>query len=258
MSNISIKSREEIEIMREGGRILAGILEKLRAEVKPGRSAQELDKLARELVFSRGARPSFLGYAPNGRGEGYPAALCVSINDEIVHGIPEKNKIISEGDLVKLDMGVERKKMHTDATIMVGVGKISVAAEKIMKVAEECLYLGIDAIAPGKIISDYACAVEDHAKKNGFSIVRDLVGHGVGRSIHEPPQVLNYFHKKLGNVTLKVGMTLALEPMINEGGYEIYLADDGWTYKTLDGKLNGHWEHTVAVTKDGCEILTKI
>ncbi|MDD5489538.1 MAG: type I methionyl aminopeptidase [Candidatus Moranbacteria bacterium] len=258
MSSVSIKSKEEVEIMREGGRILAEILEKLRESVKPGKSAEELDKLARELVFSRGARPSFLGYQPGGSGEGYPAALCVSVNDEIVHGIPEKNKIIFEGDLVKLDMGVELKKMHTDATIMVGVGKISKTAEKIMKVTEECLYLGIGAIAPGKKLSDYARAVEDHAQICGFSVVRDLVGHGVGYSIHEPPQVLNYFHKRLGNVVLKEGMTLALEPMINEGGYEIYLADDGWTYKTLDGKLNGHWEHTVAVTKDGCDILTKL
>jgi methionyl aminopeptidase len=258
MNNISIKSKEEIEVMREGGQILAGILEKLRSEVKPGKSAAELDKLARELVFSRGARPSFLGYAPNGRGDGYPAALCVSVNDEIVHGIPRKNKIISEGDLVKLDMGVEHKKMHTDATVMTGVGKISKMAEKIRKVTEECIYLGIDAIAPGKKLSDYARAVEDHAEKNGFSIVRDLVGHGVGYSIHEPPQVLNYFHEKLGGIGFKEGMTLALEPMINEGGYEIYLADDGWTYKTLDGKLNGHWEHTIVVTKDGCEVLTKI
>ena len=255
---IAVKSKEEIRIMREGGRILAGILEKLRAEVKPGTSAAKLDELARELVFSFGARPSFLGYVPNGREQGYPAALCVSINDEIVHGLPEKNKIISEGDLVKLDLGVEYQKLHTDATIMVGVGKISPVARKLMKATEECLYLGIDAIAPGKKLFDYARAVEDHAEQNGFSVVRDLVGHGVGYSIHEPPQVLNYYHKKLGNIILEEGITLALEPMINEGGSEIVLDDDNWTYKTRDGKLNGHWEHTVAVTKDGCEILTKL
>ena len=255
---ISIKSKEEIEIMREGGRILAGILEKLRAEVKPGTSVAKLDKLARELVFSSGARPSFLDYKPKGEGRGYPAALCVSINDEIVHGLPLENKIIFEGDLVKLDMGVEYKKLHTDATVMVGVGKISPVAQKLMKVTEECLYLGIDAIAPGKKLSNYARAVQTHAEKNGFSVVRDLVGHGVGYSIHEPPQILNYVHKKLGNIVLKEGMTLALEPMINEVGWEIILADDGWTYKTLDGKLNGHWEHTVAVTGEGCEILTKL
>jgi methionyl aminopeptidase len=255
---ITIKSKKEIEIMREGGRILAEILEKLRREVKPGISAFELDRLARELVFSYGARPSFLGYKPGGLGKSYPAALCVSVNDEVVHGIPTRNKIISEGDLAKLDMGVEYKKMYTDATVMVGVGNISPAMGKIKKVTEECLRLGIEAIAPGRKLSDYARVVENWAKENGFSVVRDLVGHGVGYAVHEPPQVLNYFHEKLGNIVLREGMTLALEPMINEGGYEIYLADDGWTYKTADGKLNGHCEHTVVVTKDGCEILTKL
>lgn len=255
---ISIKSKEEIEVMREGGRILAGVLEKLRAEVKPGANAAKLDKLARELVFSSGARPSFLGYKPKGEGQGYPAALCVSLNDEVVHGLPVENKIISEGDLVKLDMGVEYKRFYTDATIMIGVGKISPIAEKLMRVTEECLRLGIKAIAPGKKLFDYARAVQTHAEKNGFSVVRDLVGHGVGYSVHESPQILNYVHRKLGNVVLKEGMTLALEPMINEGRWEIRLAEDGWTYRTADGKLNGHWEHTVAVMEDGCEILTRL
>ena len=243
--------------MRAGGRILAEILEKLRQEIQPGTSSAELEKLARELVFSMGARPSFLGYRPGGSGEGYPAALCVSINDEVVHGLPGENKVIFEGDLVKLDMGVEYEDIHTDATIMVGAGKILPAAEKLMRVTRECLELGIKEIKPGVSLNNYAQAVQGHAEKNGFSVVRDLVGHGVGRTVHEPPQVMNYVDKKMEKIILKVGMTLALEPMINDGGYEIYLAEDGWTYKTVDGKLNGHWEHTVAVTKGGCEILTK-
>jgi methionyl aminopeptidase len=254
----TIKSKKEIEIMREGGRILAETLQKVAEKTKPGVSASELDKLARELVFSSGGQPSFLGYKPGGYGKGYPAALCVSINDEIVHGLPEKNKVIFEGDIVKLDLGVEFKKMHTDATVILGVGKISDLAQKLINTTRECLELGIKEIVPGKKLGDYARAVEAHAKKNGYSVVRDLVGHGVGHSIHEPPQILNYYHKKLGNIEIKEGMTLALEPMINEGDYEIILADDGWTYKTADGKLNGHFEHTVAVTKDGCEVLTKI
>lgn len=254
---IPIKSTEEIEIMREGGRILAEILEKLQKHVQPGVSAQKLDKLARELVFSSGARPSFLDYKPNGQGYSYPAALCVSVNDEIVHGLPLENKIIFEGDLVKLDMGIEYEKLHTDATVMVGVGKISQVAEKLMRVAKECLELGIREIRAGVSLNNYARAVQTHAEKNGFLVVRDLVGHGVGRSIHEPPQILNYADKRMEKIVLKEGMTLALEPMINEGSWEIILDDDGWTYKTADGKLNGHWEHTVAVTKDGCEILTK-
>lgn len=256
MLNISIKSKREIEIMREGGRILAGILEKLRQSVKPGINAFELDKLARELVFSHGARPSFLSYAPNGQKKGYPAALCVSVNDEVVHGIPKENKIIAEGDLVKLDMGVEYKKLYTDATIMTGVGKISSVAKRLMEVTKECLKKGISEIKPGASLNDYARAVQTHAQNCGFSIVRDLVGHGVGYAVHEPPQVLNYVDKRMNNIIFKEGMTLALEPMVNEGSWEIVLDEDGWTYKTADGKLNGHWEHTVAVVNHGCEILT--
>jgi methionyl aminopeptidase len=253
---ITIKSKEEIEIMRRSGRILAEVLRKVGEKVQPGVSAKELEKLARELVFSMGGRPSFLNYAPSG-GAGYPAALCVSRNDEIVHGLPAEEKIIQEGDLVKLDLGVEYKKMHTDATIMVGVGKISKIAKKLMKTAEECLVLGIQEIRPGVSLNEYGRAVENHARENGFEIVLDLVGHGVGHSIHEPPQIFNYADPRMKKIILEEGMTLALEPMINEGDYEIFLADDNWTYKTADGKLNAHWEHTVAVTKDGCDVLTK-
>ena len=255
---ISIKSKQEIEIMRAGGRILASVLEKLSQSVKAGTSAADLDKLARELIFSSGARPSFLNYKPGGAGEGYPAALCVSINEEIVHGLPTKEKIISEGDIVKLDCGVEYKKLYTDATVMVEVGKISRAAEKIMRVTKECLELGIEKIKPGVSLNEYALAVEEHALRNEFEIVRDLVGHGVGHAVHESPQVFNYADRRMKEIILKEGMTLALEPMVNEGTFEIVLAPDGWTYKTRDGKLNGHWEHTVAVTKNGCEVLTNL
>ncbi len=258
MSEALVKSKEEIAIMRRGGGILAGILDKLREEAKPGKSAAELDKLAKELIFFAGAKPSFLNYKPGGAGVGYPAALCVSVNDEIVHGLPFKNKILFEGDVVKLDLGVEYKKLHTDATVMLGIGKISPAAGKIMKTVKVCLDLGIKEIKAGVSVNVYARAVQNHAEKKGFSVVRDLVGHGVGRSIHEPPQILNYYEKRMDKLILQEGMTLALEPMINEGAPDIVLADDGWTYKTADGKLNGHWEHTVAVTKEGCEILTSL
>jgi len=255
---ISIKSKGQISIMREGGRILAEVLQKVSESVKVGTSAADLDKLARELIFSSGGRPSFLGYKPGGAGVGYPAALCVSVNDEIVHGLPTEKKIISEGDIVKLDLGVEYKKMHTDATVMVGVGKISATAEKIMRVTKECLELGIEKIRPGATLNEYALAVEEYALQNEFEIVRDLVGHGVGHSVHEPPQVFNYADRRMKEIVLQEGMTLALEPMVNEGTFEIVLAPDNWTYKTRDGKLNGHWEHTVAVTKNGCEVLTKL
>ena len=255
---IKAKSKEEIEIMKSGGRILADVLARLGEKVKSGTRASELDKFARELISSMGGRPSFLNYQPSGKGRGYPAALCVSINNEIVHGLPLPEKIISEGDLVKLDLGVEYKKMHTDATIMVGAGKLSDTAQRIKRVTEECIEKGIDAIGPGKSLIEYAKAVQAHAEENNFSVVRDLVGHGVGYSIHEPPQVLNYVGGRLNDIILKEGMTLALEPMINEGSWEIILDGDGWTYKTIDGKLNGHFEHTVAVTKNGCEVLTRI
>jgi methionyl aminopeptidase len=258
MNAISIKSKKEIEIMREGGRILAEVLQRVSEQVKAGTSAVDLDKLARELIFSSGGRPSFLNYKPGGSDEGYPAALCVSVNDEIVHGLPTKEKILREGDLVKLDLGVEYKKLHTDATVMVAVGKISPVAEKIMRVTKECLEIGIEKIKPGASLNEYALAVEDHARENEFEIVRDLVGHGVGHAVHEPPQVFNYADRRMKNIILQEGMTLALEPMVNEGGFDIILAPDNWTYKTRDGKLNGHWEHTIVVTKGGCEVLTKI
>ncbi len=237
---------------------MAETLQKIAEKAKPGVSAFELDKLARELIFSSGGRPSFLDYKPGGHGKGYPAALCVSINDEIVHGLPVEDKILFEGDLLKLDLGVEYKKLNTDATVILGIGKISPLAEKLMKVTKECLNLGIKEIKPGASLNDYARAVETHAENNGFSVVRDLVGHGVGRAVHEPPQIMNYVDKRMEDIILKEGMTLALEPMINEGDWGIELVEDGWTYKTADGKLNGHFEHTVAVTKDGCEVLTKI
>jgi methionyl aminopeptidase len=255
---ISIKSKKEIEIMRQGGRILADVLASVSEKVKPGTRARDLDKLARELIFSSGGRPSFLNYKPGGSGHGYPAALCVSVNDEIVHGLPLENKVIFEGDIVKLDCGVEYKKLHTDATVMVGVGKISETAERIMRVTKECLKLGIREIKPGASLNHYGKAVERHAKKNGFEVVRDLVGHGVGHAVHEPPQVFNYADKRMKEIILEEGMTLALEPMVNEGSFEITLAEDGWTYLTRDGELNGHWEHTIAVTKHGCEILTAL
>ncbi|HLM84513.1 MAG TPA: type I methionyl aminopeptidase [Candidatus Bathyarchaeia archaeon] len=253
---ISIKSIEEIEIMRQGGRILASVLRRVSETVKPGTVAADLDKLARELIFSSGGKPSFLNYKPGGSGEGYPAALCVSLNDEIVHGLPTEKKILREGDIVKLDLGVEYKKLFTDATVMVGVGKISPVAEKIMRVTKECLDVGIKKIRPGASLNEYGLAVEEHAFRNEFEIVRDLVGHGVGHKVHEAPQVYNYADRRMNEVILQEGMTLALEPMVNEGTFEIVLAKDSWTYLTRDGKLNGHWEHTVAVTKYGCEILT--
>jgi methionyl aminopeptidase len=258
MSIISLKSKQEIETMRVGGRILAEVLQKVSESVKAGTSAADLDKLARELIFSSGGGPSFLDYKPGGSGEGYPAALCVSVNDEIVHGIPTEDKILREGDIVKLDCGVEYKKLHTDATVMVGVGKISETAEKIMRVTKECLELGIEKIKPGVSLNEYGLAVEEYALKNEFEIVRDLVGHGVGHSVHEPPQVFNYADRRMKSIILEEGMTLALEPMVNEGTFEIVLAPDSWTYKTRDGKLNGHWEHTIVVTRKGCEVLTSL
>ncbi|MDD3487113.1 MAG: type I methionyl aminopeptidase [Candidatus Moranbacteria bacterium] len=255
---ISLKSKKEIEAMREGGRILAEVLRRVSHEAKPGTKTSDLDRLARELIFSSGARPAFLGYKPGGSGEGYPAAVCISVNDEIVHGLPGEKKILFEGDIVKLDCGVEYKNIFTDATVMVGVGKISKKAEKIMRVTKECLELGIGEIRPGATLNEYAKAVENHAREKGFEVVRDLVGHGVGHAVHEAPQVFNYADPRMKKIILREGMALALEPMVNEGTFEIVLSEDGWTYLTRDGKLNGHWEHTIVVTKGGCEIITDL
>lgn len=252
---IIIKTSEEIEIMREGGRKLAEIMEEIGKIINPGISTSEIDKLVRKLVFANSAVAVFEGYG--GPENPYPGAVCTSINSEIVHGIPSKDRIIKEGDLVKIDIGMKYKGLITDMARTFPAGKISPKAYKLMKITKESLGLGIEKIKAGAKLSDYSITVDSYVRSFGFSTVKELVGHGVGRELHEDPQIPNY-KTKAREIILKEGMTLALEPMINEGTHKIILAPDGWTFVTKDGKLSCHFEDTILVTRNGAEILTRI
>jgi len=255
---IKLKTKEDVEILREGGKRLAFILQEVGKKVAPGVSTEELNDLATKLAFEDGNKPSLLNYRPRGAKRAYPASICVSVNDEIVHGIPNENpKILKEGDLVKLDMCLTHKGLVTDATISVPVGKIDDETKKLMNVTRDALYAGIKAARGGKNIGDIGYAVERVAKANGLSVVEDLCGHGVGYGVHEDPYVPNYGEKGRGE-KLKPGMIIAIEPMLNIGGKDIKLDKDGYTYRTRDGSKSAHFEHTVLITSGEAEILTKI
>lgn len=248
---IDLKTPGEIETMREASRVVAKTLMVLKAAVKPGVTTAELDSLAEKQIRAMGAEPAFLGY------RGYPATLCISINEEIVHGIPDPKRVIREGDIVSLDLGAISKGFYGDATITVAVGEVSGAARKLIEVTKRSLELALDEVKPGVRLGDVSHAVQKYAEANGMSIVREFTGHGVGRRLHEEPSIPNYGRPGTGPV-LKAGMTLAIEPMIALGGPEILIRKNGWTAVTADGSLAAHWEHTVAVTENGCEILSKI
>lgn len=251
---IQIKTPEEIERMREGGRLLAGVMDELEKMARPGTDTHEIDERARALIFDMGGIPAFLGYG--GPEKPYPGTVCASINNEIVHGIPRHDRILQDGDVLKIDVGMKYKEMITDMARTFAIGKIGPVAWKLMKATKESLDKGIEKIRAGAKLADYSQAVESYIRSQGFSVVRELVGHGVGKKLHEDPVIPNY--KANGkDIILKEGMTLALEPMVNEGTYKIKLEADGWTYVTEDGKLSAHFEDTVVVTKNGCEILTR-
>lgn len=254
---ITIKTQEEIEVLREGGRILAGIMDELEKNIQSGKSAAEIDALARKLIEKNGGKPSFLGY-PNGAGKRFSFAVCFSRNSEVVHGEAVKNKIIAAGDLVKIDIGMEYKKMFTDMARTFAVGTVLRTAQKLLDATRESLDVGIEKLRAGNKLSDYSKAVQRHIEASGFSVVRNLVGHGVGYAVHEDPQIPNYYNRGYKEVILKAGMVLALEPMVNEGGFETVLAKDGWTFKTKDGKISAHFEDTVVITETGAEILTRV
>ena len=247
---VEIKSLREIEIMRKSSKIVATVLSEIRDLVKPGMSTLDLDNYAEKRIREHGATPSFKGY------HGFPGSICSSINNEVVHGIPSKKKIIKEGDLLKVDTGAFFKGYHGDSCITICVGKTSDQAIKLSKVAQEALMLGIKQIKPQNKLLDIAGAIEDHVKANGFSIVEDYTGHGVGRNLHEEPSVFNFRTNDLPNVTLREGMTIAVEPIVNFGSKYCKTLRDGWTVITKDGNLSAQWEHTVLVTKNGFEILT--
>ena len=246
---ISIKSDREIELMKEAGRILAITHEELSKALRPGMTTYDIDKLGEEIIRSYGCIPSFLNY------QRYPASICVSVNNEVVHGIPSKKHFIKEGDIVSLDAGVIYKGYHSDAARTHGIGQISDEAAKLIRVTRECFDEACHVVKEGAHIGDISRAVQEHAEKNGFSVVRDLVGHGVGTSLHEAPEVPNFVQKRRG-ARLQAGMTLAIEPMINAGAFHVKWLDDDWTVVTADGSLSAHYENTVLVTKDGCELLS--
>ena len=247
---IIIKSKKEIEFMREAGKIVAETHELLKEAITPGISTLELDKIAEENIRKYNAIPSFKGYG------GFPGTICASVNEQVVHGIPG-NQIVKEGDIISIDIGAYYKGYHSDSAKTHGVGVISEEDRKLIEVAKESFYEGIKFAKLGYRLSDISHAIQAHAEKQGFSVVRDLVGHGVGTELHEDPQVPNYGPPGKGP-RLKEGMVLAIEPMINAGRYHVKTLSDGWTIVTIDGKNSAHYEHTIAITEDEPLILTKL
>jgi methionyl aminopeptidase len=247
---IILKSAPDIEKMRRSNRVVAEILQEVKAAVKPGVKTRALDELAEALLKKHRARSAFKGY------NGYPAVLCTSVNEEVVHGIPS-DRVLREGDILSLDFGAVCDEYFGDAAITVPVGAVSEEAQRLLRVTEESLYKAIEQARPGKHMGDISAAVQRHVESQGFSAVRDFVGHGIGKFMHERPQVPNFGIPGRG-VRLKAGMTLAIEPMINAGGYEVVVLDDGWTAVTRDRCLSAHFEHSVAVTENGPVILSQL
>jgi methionyl aminopeptidase len=248
---IVIKSPAEIEKIAAACRIVAEVLDGLRSQVKPGASTADLESYADNQIRRKKAIPAFRGY------RGYPASMCVSVNNQVVHGIPSRHTHLRNGDIVSIDLGVLCDGFYGDAAVTLPVGEVSEDAAKLMRVTEESLMLGIEKAVPGNRVSDISSAVQRHVESHSFSVVRAFVGHGIGRSLHEDPQVPNFGAPGQGS-RLRAGMTLAIEPMVNGGGPDVTILDDGWTAVTSDGSLSAHFEHTVAVTKNGPLILTKI
>ena len=246
---VSIKSEREIELMRESGRILSIVHTELAKMIKPGISTLDIDKRCYEIIRDFGCIPSFLNY------QGYPASVCVSVNDEVVHGIPNKNRILKDGDLVSLDAGVIYKGYHSDAARTVAVGEVNPEWKRLMDVTKQSFFEGIKYAKPGYRIGDISGAIQDYAESFGYSLVRELVGHGVGRELHEDPQVPNFRTKRKG-IRLEPGMTLAIEPMVNMGHYDVNGLDDGWTVVTADGSPSAHYENTILITDGEPELLT--
>jgi methionyl aminopeptidase len=247
---IEIKTPAEIETMRKAARVVAEVLKELKPLVKPGVTTAELDKFAERRVRELGAVPAFLGY------RGYPATLCVSINEEIVHGIPSPKRTVREGDIVSLDMGAVIEGFYGDAAVTVAAGAVSPQARRLMEVTSRSLDEALAAVRAGARLGDVCHAVEKYAVANGMSVVREFTGHGIGRHLHEEPSIPNFGRPGSGPV-LKAGMTLAIEPMLCLGGADVVVKNDGWTAVSADGSLAAHYEHTIAVTEDGCDVLSR-
>ncbi|NOX20944.1 MAG: type I methionyl aminopeptidase [Nitrospirae bacterium] len=248
---IIIKTRREIERMRKASAIVAEALNAIKEFISPGVTTKDLEQIAEDIIKRRGGKPAFKGY------RGYPASICVSVNDEVVHGIPSTSVILKHGDIVSIDLGVVYDGYIGDAAITVPVGEITEEAKRLLEVTEKALYIGIQEAKVNKRVSDISNAIQRYVESHGFSVVRQFVGHGVGKQLHEEPQIPNFGPPGKGP-KLKEGMTLAIEPMVNAGKYEVYVLDDGWTAKTADGSLSAHFEHTILIKRGGPEILTKL
>lgn len=250
MGRVTIKTPAEIEKMRVAGGIVRDTLLLLEEHAKAGVTTLELDRIAADFIKSQGATASFLGYG------GYPKSICTSVNEQVVHGIPDGYKL-KDGDIVSVDVGAVKNGYQGDAARTLFVGEVSPEAQKLVKVTRECFFLGIAQAKAGNHLSDIARAIEDHAHENGYGVVRDLVGHGIGRQMHEPPEVPNFTDPRMGRgIRLMPGMTIAVEPMINIGGWQVRQLDNGWTIVTADGSLSAHYENTIAITEGEAEILT--
>lgn len=247
--SVSIKSGREIELMREAGRILAKVHEDLGKMLKPGISTLDIDRTGERMIRSYGCIPSFKNY------NGYPASICVSVNDEVVHGIPNKHRILKEGDIVSLDAGVIYNGYHSDAARTYAIGKVGPEVQQLIQVTRECFYEGIKHAKAGNHLNDISLAIQTYAEHFGYGVVRDLVGHGVGKALHEDPEVPNFSQKRKG-IRLRPGMTLAIEPMINMGRADVVWLDDNWTVVTDDGSLSAHYENTILITDGEPEILS--
>lgn len=246
---ITIKSPREIELMAEAGRILEIVHDELEKVLRPGMTTKQIDRIGEEVIRSYGCIPSFLGY------NGYPASICVSVNDEVVHGIPSDKRIIREGDIVGLDAGVIYKGYHSDAARTHAIGEVSKEARDLIRVTRECFFEGIKYAKEGNYLFEISAAIGRHATKHGYGVVRDLCGHGIGANLHEAPEIPNYEMNRRG-VKLRKGMTLAIEPMINIGTYAVKWLDDDWTVVTADGSLSAHYENTVLITENEPILLT--
>jgi methionyl aminopeptidase len=246
---IELKSPREIALMRRGGHILAEVVERLRSGVKPGMSTLEIDEDVEKFIRSRGAKPAFKGY------RGFPATVCISINEEVVHGIPSAHRCVKEGDIVGLDLGCIVEGYYADCAFTLPIGEVPARVQELLDATRQSLEAGIAECRPGRRLSDVSHAIQVHVEAHGFSVVRAFVGHGIGRALHEEPQVPNFGDPGRGP-QLKAGMVLAIEPMVTMGSWEVRILDDGWTAVTKDGSLAAHFEHTIAVTESGPEVLT--
>lgn len=251
---ISLKSPREIEVMRAANLIVAEVLAELREHVHPGVTTAELDRVAEELTRRRGAVPAFKGYEVNGRV--FPKSVCISINEEVVHGIPSEKRVLQEGDIVGIDFGVCYQGLYGDAAITVAVGQADPASQRLMQATREALWAGIERVQVGHRLGDLSAAIQERVERDGFSVVREFVGHGIGKRLHEEPQVPNFGERDRG-VRLREGMVLAIEPMVNAGGADVIIKADGWTAVTRDHSRSAHFEHSVAVTEKGPYVLSQ-